>query len=130
MTEDQATKMNRFRQHIPEFISDSAYVKHRWFFGTQELLALDIVKWHQTTPGFSHFAMKNELLMAILDDGFKWLVVGQVDDPSAIDLPKWAGWKFHAELADGTKTILSTEVISSCGDVLTLRDGSTARNLD
>jgi hypothetical protein len=66
--------------------------------------------------------------MAIRKDGLEWWVLGYTKEP--VDLPKWEGWKFEARLADGTERIVSgSEVRSSCGDVLTLADGSVATNL-
>lgn len=47
------------------------------------------------------------------------------------DLPQWDGGKYRAELPDGRVVELSGgaggDVVSSCGEVLTLRDGSKAR---
>ena len=119
--------MNTFRQHIPTFVEIDGPPPLHKFSTTQELLALDVLQRYKGDD-FSHFSMSGNLLMAISDDGFDWWVVGRISDPGAVDLPMWEGWKFRAQLGDGTEAVLSTEVVSSCGDVLTLRDGTSARN--
>ena len=121
--------MATFRQHIPAFVDIDGPPPVAEFSTTDELLALEIVHRYGKGPGFSHFAMSDNHLMEISDEGFEWWVVGSVSDPSAVDLPKWGGGKFRAELPDGSRVVLGSEVVSSCGDVLTLRDGTKARNL-
>jgi hypothetical protein len=122
--------MNTFRQHIPAFVDcgEDSPPLHE-FETTADLLALEVVKRYSQNKGFSHFALNDNLLMEISDEGFRWWVVGRVSDPSSVSLPEWDGPKYMAKLADSTKTILSKEVVSSCGDVLTLRNGSKARNI-
>ena len=121
--------MATFRQHIPAFVDIDGPPPMAEFSTTDELLALEVVQRYGKGPDFSHFAMSDNRLMEISDEGFKWWVVGSVSDPSAVDLPKWGGWKFRAELPDGSRVVLGSEVVSSCGDVLTLRNGTKARNL-
>lgn len=124
--------MNRFRQHIPSFIDVE---RPEWieFETTEDLLSIDVVKqWVKTMDGkpFSHFAVSGNYLMAIHDDSFHWWAVGYIDKPDAVDLPKWHGGKYRAELSDGKKTVLNDEeVVSICGDVLTLRDGTKAKRI-
>lgn len=121
--------MATFRQHIPAFVEIDGPQPECEFSNTDDLLALEVVQRYGKGVDFSHFAMHGNLLMEISDDGFKWWVVGSVSDPSAVDLPKWEGWKFRAELPDGSRVVLSSEVSSVCGDVLTLRNGTVARVL-
>jgi len=122
--------MNRLTQHIPNFVETRGEQPPTGEFETtEELLSLEVVQRYKHDD-FSHFAMSDNHLMVISDDGFKHWVVGYVKNPESVDLPKWAGWKFRAELPNGEKVILSSEVVSSCGDVLTLRDGTKATNLD
>jgi hypothetical protein len=125
MTTAQASATNTFWQHIPAYV-DGDRPGPVTFSTTQELLALPVVQRYGKGADFSHFAMSDNALMEIADDGFYWWVVGHVADPTSIDLPKWNGGKYRAQLADGTKTVLSSEVTSSCGDELRLRDGSKA----
>lgn len=42
---------------------------------------------------------------------------------------KWDGGKYKAEMPDGTIKTLTDEVYSSCGDKLTLRDGTEAKRI-
>jgi hypothetical protein len=79
---------------------------------------------------FSHFAMSDNCLMVIHDDGFHWWVVGYVEKPERVDLPKWEGGKYRAQMSDGTIKILTNEVVSSCGYTLTLADGTKAINIE
>jgi hypothetical protein len=121
--------MATFRQHIPAFVETGGPPPATEFANTEELLALEVVQRYGKSKDFSHFAMSDRHLIEVRDDGFHWWVVGSVSDPAIVDLPQWEGWKFRAELADGTRAIIGNEVVSSCGDVLTLRDGTKARNL-
>lgn len=120
--------MNVFRQHVPRCVDIEADPP-RAFSTTAELLALEVVQRFGKGKNFSHFAMSGNHLMEISDDGFMWWVIGTVAYPDAIELPKWDGGKYRAELPDGTQTILSKEVASSCGDTLYLTDGTRARNI-
>lgn len=115
-----------FRQHIPSFVdgAESEIIK---FNTTEELLNSELFQRYKNPD--SSFVKDDNKIMEIHDDGYHWWVVGFVDQPDKIDLPKWDGWKFRAELKDGRKVVLSKEVVMSSGDILTLRDGSTAKNL-
>lgn len=122
-------QMNTFKQHIPAFVDvDSPPVQN--FETTQELLALEIVQRYVKDKGFSHFAMSGNLLMKICDEGYRWWVVGRIGDPSSIDLPKWDGGKYRAQLPNGDVVELTgQDVYSSCGDELTLHDGTKAKEI-
>jgi len=121
---------NVFRQHIPRFVDDRGITRTVVEFSSmEELFAIpDVIrcKSHKTFHGF---AMSDEHLLALYDDGFNWSVVGSIKYPSVVYLPKWDGGKYRAELPDGTQTVLSKEVQSTCGDVLELLDGTRARNI-
>ena len=126
--------MNKFIQHIPGFVDVNEPAKEIEFETTEDLLAIDVVKqWTKPMDGkpFSHFAMSENCLMAMHDDSFHWWAVGFVGDPDSVDLPKWTGERFKAEMPDGRVKILMGKgaVVSSCGDILTLRDGTKAKNL-
>lgn len=119
--------MNSFKQHIPSFcdVDHPAAVP---FETTEELLALEIVQRYGKQPNFSHFAMSDNVLMEISDGGHHWWAVGYIEHPEQVNLPKWNGGKYRAELPNGERAELqSGEVVMSCGDTLTLRDGTTAR---
>jgi hypothetical protein len=124
----KGNNMNKFIQYIPTFVDADAPEWHE-FETTAELLSLEIVKRYGQDNDFSHFVLSENRLMEISDNGFHWWVVGYIEDPTTVNLPQWEGWKFRAEMPDGRKVILSDEVVSSCGDRLTLKDGTVARNL-
>ena len=119
-------------QHIPSFINVDK-PKSIEFETIDDLLATNAVKqWAKPVDGkpFSHFAISRNILMAIHDDSFRWWAVGYIEQPELIDLPKWEGGKYRAELEDGSHTVISSkDVISSCGSTLTLKDGSKAKNI-
>ena len=122
--------MNRFRQHIPSFAYDGDLSEWIEFKNTEDLLSIEVVKrWVKPMDGkpFSHFAISDNHLMAIHDDGFHWWCVGCIEDPVSVDLPKWDGGKIRAEMPDGTIKTLTDEVVSICGDILTLRDGTKVK---
>ena len=119
--------MNKFRQHIPNFV-DTDPAPDFDFETTQDLLALEVVRRYGQRKDFSHFAMHGNCLMEISDGGHYWWVVGYVEHLEAVDLPQWEGGKYRAELSDGSKAELTRhEVLESCGDILTLRNGTQAK---
>lgn len=119
-----------FKQHIPDFVETRDPPPEVPFQTTAELLAWPAVqRWSQRTS-FSHFAKRDNLLMAIYRGGYEWWVVGYVSDPAALDLPLWDGGKYRARLPDGTLVHLTAkDVKSSCADVLTLLDGSKVEDV-
>jgi hypothetical protein len=62
-----------------------------------DLLEIGTVKRFSMAEGFSHFALSDGLLMQIVDDGYKWFVVGIIEYPELVDLPKWEGGKYRNE---------------------------------
>lgn len=120
--------MNRFKQYIPAFVDGFDPVCFE-FETTEDLLNNEFVIYHSKKNGFSHFAMSDNCLMKISDDGFDWRVLGYIQNPENIDLPEWEGWKFRAILENGKEVVLSDEVVSSCLDTLTLKDGTKAKRL-
>ena len=120
--------MNEFTQHIPDFVDVLERPPAIFFETTEDLLGLEVVKRYGNERDFSHFAISGNVLMEISDEGFKHWVVGYIKKPDLVNLPVWGGWRFRAELPNGKKVTLGREVVSSCGDILTLEDGSKARN--
>lgn len=119
--------MNSFRQHIPNFV-DVERPAAIPFETTEDLLSLEIVQRYGKRPDFSHFAIRDNLLIEVSDDGHYWWVIGYIEHPEQIKLPKWDGGKYRAELPGGLRVELkSGDIAKSCGDVLTLQDGTTAR---
>lgn len=118
--------INSFMQHIPKCVEVDPALPVE-FKTTGDLLSLDVVK--QFRVDGSVFKKKGNTLMVIGDHGFRWWFVGTIKHPGMVDLPEWDGCKYRAVLPNGKNKILSDEVVSSCGNVLTLEDGSTAKNL-
>jgi len=118
--------MNTIRQYRPAFFE--GFENETVEFSTdEELINIPFVK-NFSNDKFSHYAVSDNHLMAIYDDGFEWWVIGTIQCPASVKLPKWNGGKYCA-LLEGKEVVLSKEVVSSCGDVLTLRDGRKAKNL-
>lgn len=122
---------NNLRLHVPGFVEVGDDFQYDYpFETTEDLLALAPVAARTKDAGHSHFVLNDrDYLMQITHDGFHWWVVGRVSKPGAVTLPKWDGGKWLARLPDGTEAVLTDEVQSSCGNVLTLRDGRTAINV-
>ena len=122
--------MNSFKQHIPTFVEIDEPPPIYEFKTTEELLALKVVQQYKDKD-FSYFALSGNCLMVVSKKGFHWWAVGYIKDPEAVDLPKWSGGQYRAKLPNGKKVILQNkEVISICGDVLTLRDKTKARRIN
>lgn len=78
--------------------------------------------------GFSHFAIDDNYIMAILDDGFRWLAVGKPDVDLSDQFVKWNGGKYRALMPDGSTAVFdSDEVHGSSGDRLFLANGAEAK---
>lgn len=121
--------MNGFKQHIPNFVDVSKNPEWHDFETINQLLALEVVQRYGKGDKFSHFALSDNRLMEVSDNGLRWRVVGYIKDPDAVDFPQWEGWKYRAEMPDGTIKTLTDEVVSSCGGILELADGTTARDM-
>ena len=123
--------MNEFRQHIPSFVETMGEKQPIYEFETlDDLLSLEVVKRYSKDKDFSYFALSRNKLMEIGDDGFYWWVVGYIKNPDKLDLPEWKGGKWRAELQNGKQVVLEHgEVDSICGGVLTLKDGTKAKEI-
>ncbi len=119
--------MNRITQHRPAYVEglENTTVE---FDDYESLVCIPFVKRFAEIPGFSHFAVSDNSLMAVYKEGFEWWVVGYIADPDAVKIKKWDGAKYHA-LLDGKEVVLGKEVKCSCGNTLTLYDGRVAENL-
>lgn len=80
--------MARFKQHLPGFVEGFEPGEFE-FQTTEELLRHPLLAEYAAAFGFSHFAISDELVMAVYADGENWLVAGYVSDPDSVDLPKW-----------------------------------------
>ncbi len=88
------SRMNAFRQHFPKFIDapDSARAEIP-FLDTSDLLTLECVQRFTQHSDFTKFVKSDNRLMAILDGGERWLVVGYIKHPERVDLPTWTQHK-------------------------------------
>ena len=121
--------MNKLTQHIPGF-ADIGPPSIWEFETTEQLLALDWVGSWATSPSFQGYVLSDHHLLALWNEGFEWRTIGFIEDPTAVDLPQWEGWKFYAEFEDGSRAILGPEVVSCCHGDLQLTDGRTAIRLN
>lgn len=116
--------MIRFTQYLPTYC-EGFELKGFEADNIYNLLENPFFQKIREKENFSHFALNKKCIMGIFDDGFSWWVYGGLHSDDPIDLPEWGGWKFRAVL-DGKEVFLDKEVVSACGNVLTLRDGKTA----
>jgi hypothetical protein len=118
--------MSIFKQYIPTIVDDRGMSRCVINFDTsQDLLLNSYFDHYKQLPNFSHFAMSENTLMAILDDGFIWYVLGFISDLNSVaDIPLWDGGKYNINI-NGVKTVVSNDkVYSSCAGYITLIDGS------
>jgi hypothetical protein len=81
--------MNSIVQRIPNFVEImDDKPKHSEFETLEELQAIPFVKQYISEPGFNGFVQHRLWLMAILEEGKKWLVVGRLRKPVS-GLPMW-----------------------------------------
>lgn len=122
--------MNKITYHTPGFCRGDDHQPDACEFETlTDLMNLERVKKWAKNPEFSYFALSDNIFMFIGNDGFKWWVIGYIEHPENIDLPKWNRGKHLVEL-NGEIYILTDEVRSVCGDQIELRDGRVGRNLE
>lgn len=77
----------KIRQHIPAFIDIDSNTAE--FKDLEELLNISFVADMKELPGFDKFSLGDNLLMAELNNGKVWWVVGRIEEPFELDLPKW-----------------------------------------
>ena len=120
--------MNKFTVHIPNFVDHRDPPPSCEFETLDELKAIPHVKQASDSPSFSHFALSDNHLMSISDGGKHWWVLGHIDNPSSVDLPQWDHGLYDVEYTDGRRdTVTGTSVRSSCGDNVTLADGTVVK---
>jgi hypothetical protein len=79
--------MNRLRQYCSDRIR--ATVASTAFETTDDMLAIPWVDSWRTRPDFHRFSLDGRLIVAELEGGNQWRVVGFVRNPARIDLPKF-----------------------------------------
>jgi len=86
--------VNKFKQHIPNFCTGIDIIPDFEFKTTEDLLSLEVVKQYSSEKHHEHFCMSGNMLMQIKDNGFLWWVIGYIENPNEINLPKWGGPKY------------------------------------
>ncbi len=81
--------MPTIRQHVPSFVDLGEDPLSAVFETTQELLSIPFVKSSSKYRDFSGYALSDNELMSTNKRGKKWWVIGHIDDPSKVELPKW-----------------------------------------
>jgi hypothetical protein len=90
------------------------------FDSTDELLKY-LEPRKQLFKEFSHFAIEDNCVMAISENGFHWWVLGMVSSP--VNLPQWDHGMYACKDGDIAIDVPGTQVIWSAGDDVCLKDG-------
>lgn len=80
--------MNKLFIHIPAFVQTDTYPVYE-FETQEELLAMECLEYYITGRS-DHFEMADDMLMAVSKDKSYWWVVGRIQKPSEMKLPKWS----------------------------------------
>lgn len=116
--------MGRFRSHIPLEPPSKETLD---FDGHQGLLALPPVSLWTLNRRFHRFSRRGNALMAELDGGRVWWVVGYVSEMPA-EIPDWDLGIYQIKSDDGSLVEVSgRDVEWSCGDQIRLKSGLTVR---
>lgn len=118
----------KFTVHIPDFVETREPRPVYEFNSLDELKEIPNVKAASERKGFSHFALSDQHLMEVSDEGRHWWVLGHIDDPSSLGLPAWDRGVYRVQMPDGqTVDLPGTQVAWSRGDEIGLRDGTTVQ---
>jgi hypothetical protein len=123
---------NHFRQRIPAFIDGDNPLG--FDFDTVEELVNHpyIQEWLNKNP-HSILVKSGGVLMVVYNEGFNWWGIGWITNPNDLELPEWDGGKYIAQYSNGNIEVLDktskNPMISSCGDVLTLKDGTKCKKI-
>ena len=118
------TMINRFRPHYPGFVDAPFRITEVGFNTIDDLVQFDFVKRFTEDTHFDCFRKSDDLLMAIYNDGYKWLVVGSIEAPNLLDLPEWDKGKYKIKNLFGIPTTVSgKDVAVTSGGVLWLKNG-------
>lgn len=119
------TPMGRIRHHIPMWAADMMppdRLEGR-YANLQELLEVPFVKHWAEHKDFYRFSYEDNCLLAELDGGFSWWVVGHFNAiPDG--LPRWDKGRKRVLDENGAMIVVEGRDIDwSCGDQVGLRDG-------
>lgn len=79
----------KITQHIPGCVDTGEKPKVAHFNNTHELLCVPWVKHWSKDPSFFRYSMSDESLMAEFKKGKEWWVIGDINLPEGVKLPKW-----------------------------------------
>lgn len=118
------TMINRFRPHYPRSVDAPSQITEIDFNTIDDLVQFDFVKSFTEDTHFDCFRKSDDLLMAIYNDGYKWLVVGYIEAPNLLELPEWDHGKYNIKNLVGIPTTVSgKDVAVTSGGVLWLKNG-------
>lgn len=82
--------MNSFKQHIPNFFTGFEPITFK-FNTTEELLSHPWVQGWKDDANikFYRFSLSDNCLMAELNEGKNWRVLGYIENPKLVNLPAW-----------------------------------------
>lgn len=133
--------MNTFIPHNPGYMDDlqsDMNSNNINFETTDDLLSIPFVyRFCASNFGppnnmwkFSHYAIRDELLIAVYNDGYLWFVVGSIDDPSTVELPQWTGGKYCGKDDTGfIHEISGNDIRCIKSDWIHMKDDTVLRNV-
>jgi len=80
--------MNKFIQHIPNYIGDPNPIII-YFYKFSEILENDIIKYWTKKSSFSYIVKDENSIMSVNSYGYEWYVIGYIDNIDKIDIPVW-----------------------------------------
>lgn len=125
---------NYFKQRIPAYIDPRGYTPFELEFSeTEELInSTFIQKWLNYNPP-STIVKNGKYLMIEEKEGFSWWVIGYISNPDDLQVPNWNGGKYIVQYENGEIEVLTYEsknpVVSTCGNEVTLRDGTKCKSI-
>ena len=84
--------MNYFIQREPGF-SDIGKPQRFEFNDLEELLNQNYIKSWSNNPKFYRYSLSDDMLMCELDDGKAWWILGYIEHPEQLTLPRWVAVK-------------------------------------
>lgn len=119
--------MNSIRQHVADYIDTDSPTKSASFETLAELLQIPFVRRYMDNEQFHQFSIARGHLIAEWRGGREWWVAGIVDGPVE-GLAEWNRGIYEVWGSDGQALELpGCDVQSSCGDVVTLLNGTVLR---
>lgn len=80
--------MNKVKRHIPSFCSAIPKEEEN-FSNLDELFSIEWISIWTRVNNFYRFSKSKDLLIAELNKGNNWWVIGYIKYPELVDLPEW-----------------------------------------